>query len=171
MIDSKHLRRIWLTLLALLLAGAALISGRLYDRFGIRMLLQGGFFFITVIALLLTVTISFHTSYILLVVAYALLLLGIGFMLTPITAYAMMSVPHDIIRHASPMTITLRMLSSSMGGALLVTIMTATSSVSFSGSMLEGIRASFGILTFISGIGFVFSLYLSEHSKLDDATL
>ncbi len=69
----------------------------------------------------------------LLAAVYTLLMIGVGFIMTPITAYAMGTVSVTMIAHASPMTITIRSLASSMGGVMLIAVMTVS----------QGILASF----------------------------
>ncbi|OKP93917.1 DHA2 family efflux MFS transporter permease subunit [Paenibacillus sp. P32E] len=150
---------------AILLGITSMVSGRLYDRYGIRLIIRGGFSIIAIITLLLTLLLSTHTSMVLVAAIYALLMVGIGFIMTPVTAYAMASVPVTMIAHASPMTITIRSLSSSMGGVMLISIMTASmshSSIHFPESMLHGLYASFWTLTGIAAIGLCISFYLRD---------
>ncbi|WP_010492596.1 DHA2 family efflux MFS transporter permease subunit [Paenibacillus elgii] len=147
---------------ALLVGVSGWISGKIYDRFGIRFLIRIGFFFIALVTFLLTIVLSLHTPYIFLVISYALLMVGIGFMMTPITAFAIASLPRPMLAHASPMTTTIRYLGMSMGGALLITIMTSTagSSLSFPVNMLQGIHAAFWTLTAIAAGGFLLSFVI-----------
>lgn len=148
---------------ALLMGVSGVISGKIYDRFGGRHLIRIGFFWIAAVSSLLTMTLTVHASFSLLMGIYALLMTGIGFMMTPITALAMASLPNSIMKYASPMTTAIRTLSMSMGGALLITLMTITadySSVSFPVNMLEGIRAAFWTLTVIAAGGFFLSFFV-----------
>ncbi|MBT2288519.1 DHA2 family efflux MFS transporter permease subunit [Paenibacillus albidus] len=150
---------------ALLLGVSGLIAGKLYDRFGVILLVRRAFILITAVTFLLTISLYFEGPYVLLVVMNTLLMAGFGFIMTPITAFTMSSVPKPMITHASPMTISLRSLSSSTGGALLITIMTASADYStavFPGNMLHGMQTAFWALTAIAGIGFCFTFYLKE---------
>ncbi len=150
---------------AVLLGVTSMISGRLYDRYGIKLIIRGGFSLISVITLLLTLLLSANASMILLAIVYALLMVGIGFIMTPVTAFAMASVPVPMIAHASPMTITIRSLSSSMGGVMLISIMAASmnhASVHFPGNILQGLLNSFWTLTGIAAIGLYISFILKE---------
>lgn len=159
---------------ALLIGVAGLISGRLYDRFGVSRVTQGGFLLILIMALALALTLSTVTSFNLLVIMYALLMFGVGAVMSPITAYAMASIPNTMVAHASPMTITLRSLSSSIGGALLVTIMTSTasaSSLAFPLDMLQGVHIAFWTLTAFAGLGLYLSFHLQEARKLKPANI
>lgn len=125
-------------------------------------------------AVALALTLSTETSFNLLVIMYALLMFGVGAVMAPITAYAMASIPNTMVAHASPMTITLRSLSGSIGGALLVTIMTSTasaSSLSFPLDMLKGVHIAFWTLTALAGLGLYLSFHLQEARKLKPANI
>ena len=78
--------------------------------------LSGGFTIIAGISLLLSLMLSLHSSIPLLAVLYAFLMIGIGCIMTPVTAYAMSSVSVQMIAHASPMTISIHSIASSLGG-------------------------------------------------------
>ncbi|MEK5164286.1 DHA2 family efflux MFS transporter permease subunit [Paenibacillus sp. FSL R5-0527] len=148
---------------ALLMGLFGWLSGKIYDRFGLRLLIRAGFLFIVAVTLLLTLTLTVHMSYSLLVVIYALLMAGMGFMLTPITAFAVASLPGSISTYASPMTTAIRFLGMSMGGALLITMMTFTADASlavFPVNMLEGIHAAFWALTAAAAVGFFLTFFI-----------
>jgi MFS transporter, DHA2 family, multidrug resistance protein len=134
---------------ALLMGVSSVISGRLYDRYGIRLVLRGGFIIIAAGTLLLTLLVPLHISILLLAAVYTLLMSGVGFIMTPITAYAMGTVSVTMIVHASPMTITIRSLASSMGGVMLIAVMTVS----------QGIIASFWMLTAVAAAGLFLALF------------
>ncbi|WNS45598.1 MDR family MFS transporter [Paenibacillus sp. MMS20-IR301] len=148
---------------ALLLGVASVISGRLYDRYGVRMVLRTGFSMIGGITVLLAFLITLNTPTAVLAVSYALIMAGIGFTMTPVTAYAMASVPPRSIAHASPLTISIRSLASSMGGVLFIAIMTFfmnSSSAVYPVNALQGFQAAFwslGIFAII-GLGLSFNV-------------
>lgn len=154
---------------ALLLGGTSVISGKIYDRYGVRLVLRGGFTLIAGVALLISLMLSQDSSILILAVLYVFLMVGIGFIMTPVTAYAMASVSPRMIAHASPMTISIRSLASSMGGVLLIAIMTITmnySSFTFPVNMMQGFHAAFWSLTVvaIAGLGLSFNLKGRTHS-------
>ncbi|GIP12533.1 hypothetical protein J1TS5_47030 [Paenibacillus macerans] len=91
------------------------------------------------------------------------LMAGMGFMLTPITAFAVASLPSPISTYAPPMTTAIRFLGMSMGGALLITMMTFTADASlavFPVNMLEGIHAAFWALTAAAALGFFLTFFI-----------
>lgn len=150
---------------ALFMGLSSVISGRLYDRYGIHLVLRGGYILIAGNTLLLTLLSSLNASILMLAALYAFLMVGIGFIMTPITAYAMGSVSAGMIAHASPMTITIRSLASSLGGVLLIAVMSMSadySSLSFPGDVLQGIHAGFWTLTATAAAGLILSFNLKE---------
>lgn len=154
---------------ALLLGCTSVISGKIYDRYGVKIVLRGGFTLIAGVSLLISLMLSQDSSILILAVLYVFLMVGIGFIMTPVTAYAMASVPPQMIAHASPMTISIRSLASSMGGVLLIAIMTITmnySSFTFPVNMMQGFHAAFWCLTVvaIAGLGLSFNLKGLTHS-------
>ncbi|KGE18884.1 DHA2 family efflux MFS transporter permease subunit [Paenibacillus wynnii] len=157
---------------ALLMGISGLCSGRLYDRFGARMLTRISFLCMTVTLLLLAVMIPLEPPFLLLMLLFALFMIEIGFIMSPITAFTMTQVPANMIKHASPMTITLRSLSGSMSGVVLVSVMTSVSldhTTVLSGGLMLGIQLVFWILAAMAGLGFVLTFLLNESVKLDDS--
>ncbi|MNZ69161.1 Multidrug resistance protein stp [compost metagenome] len=155
---------------ALLIGVSGIISGKIYDHFGGRYLIRIGFLGITAITTLLTIVLSIHVSYSLLMGLYALLMTGVGFMMAPITAFAMTSLPSSMMNYASPMTTAIRTLGMSMGGALLITLMTITtdySSISFPLDMLEGIQAAFWTLALVAASGFFLTFFVPYAKKAE----
>lgn len=147
---------------ALLMGISGVISGKIYDRFGGRYLLRIGFSGIFAVIILLTLAISVQASYYLMMGVYALLMAGIGFMMTPLTALAMGGLPKSMMNYASPVTTAVRTLSMSMGGAVLITIMTLTANHnpgSVSVNMPAGIQAAFWTLTAVAACGVLLTFF------------
>ncbi|WP_150271418.1 DHA2 family efflux MFS transporter permease subunit [Paenibacillus tepidiphilus] len=148
---------------ALLMGVSGVVSGRIYDRFGGRNLLRSGFTWIALVMAAFTAGVSAQASYGVLMLLFALLMTGIGCMMTPLTALAMTSLPRPIANYASPMTTVTRTMSMSMGGALLVTLVTLQadySAVSYTAGMHKGIYAAFIILAVLAVLGFILSLFI-----------
>ena len=148
---------------ALLMGVSGVVSGKIYDRYGGRYLIRIGFFGIAAVTALLTIALSLHAPYGLLVGLYALLMTGVGFMMTPITAFAMASLPNSMMNYASPMTTAIRTLGMSMGGALLITLVTITadnSTLSFPFNMHQGIQAAFSSLALVAASSFLLTFFV-----------
>jgi len=148
---------------ALLMGVSGVVSGKIYDRYGGRYLIRIGFFGIATVTVLLTIALSIHAPYGLLVGLYALLMTGVGFMMTPITGFAMASLPNSMMNYASPMTTAIRTFGMSMGGALLIPLVTITadySSLSFPINMHQGIQAAFWSLALVAASGFLLTFFV-----------
>jgi EmrB/QacA subfamily drug resistance transporter len=153
---------------ALLMGSAGIFSGRIYDRYGARMLTRISYLCMTVTLLLLAVMIPLEPPFLLLMGLFALFMIEIGFIMSPITAFAMTGVPVHMIKHASPMTLTTRLLSASMSGAIIVAVMTSVArshAAVQSGGMMLGIQAVFWILAAMAGLGFVLTFLLNERRQ------
>lgn len=148
---------------ALLMGVSGVVSGKIYDRYGGRYLIRIGFFGIATVTVLLTIALSIHAPYGLLVGLYALLMTGVGFMMTPITGFAIASLPNSMMNYASPMTTAIRTFGMSMGGALLIPLVTITadySSLSFPINMHQGIQAAFWSLALVAASGFLLTFFV-----------
>ncbi|NQX44003.1 multidrug efflux MFS transporter [Paenibacillus tritici] len=153
---------------ALVMGCTSVISGRLYDRYGVKLVLRGGFTLIAGVTVLLALLLSLHTSILALTVIFALLMLGVGLIMTPVTAYAMASVSVRMIAHASPMTISIRTIASSTGGVLLIAIMTFTMNSGTSAAlshMMPGFHAAFWSLAGLAIIGLCLSFSIRGLEK------
>lgn len=152
---------------ALLMGSAGMVSGRLYDRFGASAITRISFMCMTVTLILFAAGLSLQTPFTLLWILFALLMVSVGCIMSPITAYAMSSIPSSMIKHASPMTITIRSFSGSASGVVLVAMMSSVtdwSRLPFPGNMLLGIRVDFWILAAIAGAGVILA-YRMHPSK------
>ncbi|WP_246281415.1 DHA2 family efflux MFS transporter permease subunit [Saccharibacillus qingshengii] len=148
---------------ALLFGLSGVVSGRLYDRFGAALLTRLAFGAIAASLLLMTCSIRLDASPWLLTSLFALFMVGVGFVMSPITAYAMSGIPAEQIRHASPMTIMIRSFSGAVSGAVLVAVATPVTDLSVlpvPENTRLGITAAFGILTACAAAGLAVSLRL-----------
>ncbi|WP_046213590.1 DHA2 family efflux MFS transporter permease subunit [Paenibacillus wulumuqiensis] len=156
-----------LTLLpgALLMGISGFISGRLYDRFGAARLVRFALLSMTAALLLFALLIGPATPILLLVLLFAVFMVSVGFIMSPVTAYAMANIPPSLIKHASPMMIMVRAFSGALSGVVLAAVLTpfaAHSSLPFPANTLPGIRAVFWILTIVTGAGAAYSFFMSS---------
>lgn len=153
---------------ALLLGGTGVIAGRLYDRFGVAGVTRIAFMGMTLTLAVLAATLSLHTPLVLLLLLFALFTITVGFIMSPITAYAMSTIPGTLIKHASPLTITIRSFSASASGAVLTAVMVGVangSRLTIPGDKLLGIQVVFWILTAAAAMGFLLAYRLPEKSN------
>lgn len=113
----------------LLLPGALInaimspISGRLFDKFGVKPLAIIGLIFIIAASWGVT-DLSETTSYSYLMIRTIILRIGMSFITMPITTAGLNSLPKHLHSHGSAVSNTVRQVAGSIGIALVVTIMT-----------------------------------------------
>ncbi|WP_040203461.1 DHA2 family efflux MFS transporter permease subunit [Neobacillus jeddahensis] len=116
----------------LLLPGALLnalmspISGRLFDKFGAKPLAIIGLIFI-IPAIWGVTDLSETTTYTYLMWRTIILRIGISFLTMPINAAGLNALPKQLNAHGSAVTNTVRQVAGAIGTALVITIMTNSS--------------------------------------------
>lgn len=120
----------------LLLPGALImgvmgpIAGKLFDKFGIRILAVIGLG-ITTYATYEFTKLSSDTSYNTILGFYILRSFGMSFIMMPIMTAGMNALPLKLIPHGTAMSNTVRQVAGSIGTAILVTIMTTQTTAHF----------------------------------------
>ncbi|MCT3573611.1 MDR family MFS transporter [Levilactobacillus brevis] len=112
-----------------LLAGALMmgvmspITGRAFDRFGAKRLAIMGMFLLT-IGTLPFAWITKDTSTLYIVILYAVRMFGIAMVMMPATTAGMNALPMNLISHGTAVNNTQRQVASSVGTAILVSVLT-----------------------------------------------
>ncbi|MDV7720325.1 DHA2 family efflux MFS transporter permease subunit [Pediococcus ethanolidurans] len=104
----------------ILMAILSPLSGKLYDRFGIKRLVSVGFtatFFATIPMIFFDASTSLNTIAFL----YAIRSAGLTLVFMPLTTSGLNALPHSYLVYGSTMIVTLQQLASSLGTAALVT--------------------------------------------------
>ncbi|MBS4191901.1 DHA2 family efflux MFS transporter permease subunit [Bacillus sp. FJAT-49705] len=187
----------------LLLPGAILMSlmspltGRLFDKFGGRIL--------AIIGLTITVVTTFYfskltldTSYTHLMILYSVRSLGMSMCMMPVSTNGLNQLPRRLYPHGTAMNNTLNQVSGAIGTALLVTIMAnrteshaaslAKKAMESMGtgqsteaamlemkqqilmkSMLEGINFSFIVAAVIIAVALILAFFMKRATPADDS--
>lgn len=112
----------------LLLPGAIImgimspVTGRLFDKYGARSLGIIGFF-LTAVTTYLFSNLTMDTSYIQLLIIYAIRSLGISMVMMPIMTNGLNQLPAKYNPHGTALNNTLSQVSGAIGSALLITVM------------------------------------------------
>lgn len=106
---------------ALLGAGCSLLSGRLFDRYGVRGLVLGG---ASTMALMAIAVLFFGTDTSIVVVAlvYTVLSIGIQFLITPMDTWGMNSLDNSVLQHGNAVYSTLMQVGVAFGTAFIVSL-------------------------------------------------
>lgn len=140
------------------------ITGKLYDKLGIKKLSLIGYS-ILALGTLPMIWFSPATSLTFVIIVYAIRILGIAFVLMPTFTAAMNSLPNDLAIHGNAASSTFRQVFGSLGTAILmmvVTLVTSNSSHNHITALNHGYQAAF-IISFIMAIlGLVLSFALKK---------
>ncbi|WP_125588002.1 MDR family MFS transporter [Companilactobacillus jidongensis] len=114
-----------LTLLpgAILIGVMSPITGRAFDRFGPKDLARMGMFLLTA-GTIPFLFLTKSTPVLDIVVLYMVRMFGISMVLMPVTTDGMNALPFDLISHGTAVNNTVRQVFSSMGTAILVSVLT-----------------------------------------------
>ena len=146
-----------LTLLpgAAISAFAGLVSGRIFDKRGVRLPVIIG----TIIVVLGAAgfnLLAIDSPIAAVAVVYGLLVIGMQFTMTPLNTWGVNSLPNEAIQHAQSTSNTINQVAASFGIALLVTVSSVVSGGSVSADtaqqLFEGYHAAFIVVIILAVI-------------------
>lgn len=146
-------------------------AGRLFDKYGPRILAIIGLSILT-ISTIGFATLSSSTDVAWLTIIYTIRMFSLSLVNMPITTWAMNSLDNKVLNHGTSVNNTLRQVSGSLGTALLVSIDMAVSS-SLSGSMdavqagILGINAAFVAAVVLSALALVLTILFVKNKPSD----
>jgi EmrB/QacA subfamily drug resistance transporter len=171
------------------------ITGKLFDKYGGRVLAIIGLL-ITVITSYLLSTLTLQTSYTELMLIYSARMLGMSMVMMPVMTNGLNQLPARFYPHGTAMNSTLQQVSGAIGSSLLVTIMsnrTKTHATDLAAStmkhltgkptpavlaemkqqiamkaMLEGINDAFLVSAGIACIALVLAFFIKRSKPADD---
>ncbi len=146
---------------------AAPFVGRLYDRFGPRVLVVPGAILVSLVMWSLTMVTETTPVYLVLI-AHITMSLGLALMFTPLFTAGLGAVPPHLYSHGSAIVGTIQQVGGAAGTALLVAVLSAqTAALAAGGATLDaatagGIRTAFLAAAIISLFGVVGSFFISR---------
>lgn len=172
---------------AMMMGIMAPITGRLFDRFGARYLGLTGLTLLT-IGTIPFLTLTAETPTLSIIIFYAIRLFGISMVFMPVTTSGMNVLPIHEMSHGTAVNNTFRQVLSSIGTAVMTTILTnvtnankpaksllTTNPLQFKNDMinasLAGFHAAFGMAILFAVIAFILSLYLKPGNRAREIKL
>lgn len=98
------------------------ITGSIFDKYGAKRLAIGGMLILTA-ATLPFAFLTKETPIAMIVILYALRMFGISMVMMPVTTSGMNALPMDLISHGTAVNNTFRQVASSIGTAILISIL------------------------------------------------
>lgn len=157
---------------ALITGAMSPVAGKLFDKFGAKGMSIIGF------ALMLTATalymnITMETSFLFITIMFAIKMLGVSLLMTPLMTSGINALPFHLIPHGTAMSNTIRMVGASIGTAILISVMSSftTNATGHNPSiaMLEGIHAAFIIAGMMVLVGLLLAFSLEKRTKEREA--
>ncbi|MFH5810085.1 MDR family MFS transporter [Companilactobacillus sp. FL22-1] len=181
-----------LTLLpgALMIGVMSPITGNAFDKFGPKDLARMGMFLLTA-GTIPFLFLTQDTPVLDIVILYMIRMFGISMVMMPVTTDGMNSLPFDLMSHGTAANNTVRQVFSSMGTAILVSVLTnVTNNLkpgqsllksaplqykdNFFNATLSGYHAAFAVAILFCVIGLLISFMVNNSSKsktIDETTL
>lgn len=182
---------------AILMAIMSPITGKLFDKFGGRMLAVIGLAITTATTYYFS-KLTFETTYTQLMILYSIRMLGMSMVMMPVSTNGLNQLPARFYPHGTAMNNTLNQVSGAIGTALLVTIMsnrTETHAAEIAKdamqhaagqpaptgealaamkeqiemqAMLAGINDSFVVATFITAVSLILAFFIKRAKQAED---
>ncbi|MBW3092325.1 DHA2 family efflux MFS transporter permease subunit [Bifidobacterium sp. 82T10] len=121
---------------ALLSAAMALVSGKLYDRFGVHVPARAGSV-CTLAGIALLATMPMNTGMPVVAIAYALCSVGVQLIITPCNTWGINSLSNALVRHANAAAQTSNQISNSFMVALIISFSALSSVIAPTATELE----------------------------------
>lgn len=166
---------------ALMIGFMSPITGRLFDRYGARHLATTGLI-ILIIGTVPFLTLTKETPIISIIIFYAIRLFGVSMVFMPVTTSGMNVLPLDIMSHGTAVNNTFRQVMSSIGTAIMTTVLSNVTNSQkpdsallksnpleyadkFVDSTLAGFHAAFLVSVIFAVIALILSFFLKEGNR------
>jgi len=160
---------------ALVMGAMSPITGRLFDRFGAKVLAIPGLA-IVVLTTYMFSQLSLDSSFLNIMLIYTLRMFGISMVMMPVMTNGLNTLPMKSYPHGTAINNTLQQVAGAVGSAFLISIMnarteTAAKDLAASGTnpadilnlaMLDGINFSFFVSTFIALVALALALFIKK---------
>src|SRR5699024_5198325 len=158
------------------------LTGRIFDKFGARLLAITGFTLVTLTTFMLA-RLTVDTSFTYLASVNAVRMLGTAMMIMPVTTAALNQLPQRMIPHGTAVNNTMRQIAASVGTAVLVTVMTGAArdpEEYGAAGLVHGANVAFVVAGLLGVVGIIGSFFIrgsrpqrdvaSRHNPLEEAS-
>lgn len=158
------------------------VTGRIFDKIGARRLAITGMFILTA-ATLPFAFLTKATPIIYIIVLYAIRMFGISMVMMPVTTSGMNALPMNLLSHGTAVNNTFRQVASSIGTAVLISVLTnvtkdglpasdllKTAPLTYrdqaTNATLNGYHAAFFVATIFGVLGLAITFFLNKKEAM-----
>ncbi|MBU5363688.1 multidrug efflux MFS transporter [Enterococcus raffinosus] len=159
------------------------ITGAIFDKHGAKRLAISGMLILTA-ATLPFAFLTQETPVTMIVILYAMRMFGISMVMMPVTTSGMNALPMNLISHGTAVNNTFRQVASSIGTAVLISILTNVTKdnlpkasllkslpLSYKdqaiNATLSGYHAAFFVAVIFGLVGFIITFFLKNNKKIE----
>lgn len=159
------------------------ITGAIFDKHGAKRLAISGMLILTA-ATLPFAFLTQETPIVMIVILYAIRMFGISMVMMPVTTSGMNALPMNLISHGTAVNNTFRQVASSIGTAVLISILTNVTKdnlpkasllkslpLSYKdqaiNATLSGYHAAFFVAVTFGLVGFIITFFLKNNKKIE----
>lgn len=170
---------------ALMIGIMAPISGRIFDRYGARKMAITGMVLLT-LGTIPFIFLTDSSSYTMITILYAVRMVGVALVMMNVTTSGMNSLPLNKMSHGTAVNNTFRQVLSSIGTAILVSVLTTTTKNNMPtkhllhtlplqykndaiNATLTGFRASFAISIVFALVALILTFFLKKGNRAREA--
>lgn len=158
------------------------ITGAIFDKHGAKRLAISGMLILTA-ATLPFAFLTQETPIVMIVILYAIRMFGISMVMMPVTTSGMNALPMNLISHGTAVNNTFRQVASSIGTAVLISILTNVTKDNLPkasllkslplfykdqaiNATLSGYHAAFFVAVIFGLVGFIITFFLKKNKKI-----
>ncbi|WP_105992309.1 MDR family MFS transporter [Staphylococcus chromogenes] len=160
---------------AIINGAMSVVTGKIYDKVGARVLIIPGFTLLLITTLMLS-QVTAHTSFTYVIIVFTIRLFSISFIMMPLNTAGINALDNDMVSHGTAIMNALRTIAGSMGTAIMVTVMAIGTKLyqpdpSVSAQMIPreamayGVELAFYLASGIIFLGLILSLFIHDRSK------
>lgn len=159
------------------------ITGAIFDKHGAKRLAISGMLILTA-ATLPFAFLTQETPIVMIVILYAIRMFGIPMVMMPVTTSGMNALPMNLISHGTAVNNTFRQVASSIGTAVLISILTNVTKDNLPkasllkslplfykdqaiNATLSGYHAAFFVAVIFGLVGFIITFFLKKNKKIE----
>ncbi len=149
------------------------IVGRLFDKFGARVLVIPGFLII-IITYIFFIQIDDTTSKLQIIILHSILMIGVSLVMAPAQTNGLNELPRELYPDGTALMNTLQQISGAIGTAVAITIMSSAQenymienpAANILDGFIHGVQSSFTFGLIMAIIGLVLALFIKGKKKL-----